>query len=98
MKNRSISSLNDLLGKKVTFNYYDVDDNGEETREETKGIVTFAQVEDFYFYEKWNEPLFIKICFKPLEDKSIYEKISKENFMIIFTDDYELDSITEIIN
>jgi len=98
MTNKSISSLSDLLGKKVKFNYYDVDGNGEETIKETKGIVVDAYIEDFFFYEKWNEPLYIKISFKPLEDRSIYKNISKEDLLYIFTDEYELDSITEIIN
>jgi len=52
MTNKSISSLSDLLGKKVKFNYYDVDGNGEETIKETKGIVVDAYIEDFFFYEK----------------------------------------------
>lgn len=98
MTNKNISSLSDLLGKKVIFNYFDVDDNGKETREETKGIVVNAYIEDFFFYEKWNEPLYIKIGFKPLKDRSIYKNISKEDLLCIFTDEYELDSITEIIN
>lgn len=94
MTNKSISSLDDLLGKKVIFDYFD----DEEQRKEIKGIVTYAYIDDFFFFEKWNEPLYIKIGFKPLEDKSIYKNISEEDLIYIFTDEYDLESITQILN
>ena len=98
MKNKSISNLNDLLGREVIFNYYDCDDDDNEIIKETKGIVTNAYIEDFYFYHKWNEPLYVRLNLKPLEDISIYKNIDEEDFIGIFTDMYSLESITEILN
>ena len=98
MRGKSIVSLSDLLGREVVFNYYEVDDNDNETMKETKGIVISSYIDDFSFYERWNEPLYIRIQFKPLEDRSIYKNISEEDLICIFTDEYNLESITEIIN
>jgi len=98
MTNKSIGNLNDLLGREVIFNYYDVDVDDNEIIKETKGIVSNAYIDDFSFYQRWNEPLYLKICFKPLEDRSIYKNIDKEDFTCIFTDEYSLDSIIEILN
>ena len=98
MRGKSIVSLSDLLGREVVFNYYEVDDNDNETMKETKGVVSSSYIDDFSFYERWNEPLYIRIQFKPLEDRSIYKNISEEDLICIFTDEYNLESITEIIN
>ena len=98
MRDKSIVSLSDLLGREVVFNYYEVDDNDDETMKETKGIVSSAYIDDFSFYHRWNEPLYIRIQFKPLEDRSIYKNISEEDLICIFTDEYNLESIIEIIN
>ncbi len=94
LTNKSISSLNDLLGKEVVFYYFDDD----EEMQEIKGIVTYAYIDDFSFYEKWNEPLYIKIGYKPLEDRSIYKNITEEDLMFIFLDEYNLESILQILN
>ena len=106
MRDKSIVSLSDLLGREVVFNYYEVDDNGDYRfdddddviMKEIKGIVSSAYIDDFSFYYRWNEPLYIRIQFKPLEDRSIYKNISEEDLICIFTDEYNLESIIEIIN
>lgn len=92
-----INNLNDLVGKEVVFQYYDIDDNENEILRETKGIVQYAYIEDYFFYHKWNEPLYIRINFSPIEDKGFYKDMVEEDYIGIFTDTYNLESITQII-
>lgn len=93
----NINNLNDLVGKEVVFQYYDIDDNEDEILRETKGIVQSAYIEDFFFYHKWNEPLYIRISFSPIEDKGFYKDMVEEDYIGIFTDTYNLESIIQII-
>lgn len=92
-----INNLNDLVGKEVVFQYYDIDDNEDEILKETKGIVQSAYIEDYFFWHKWNEPLYLRISFSPIEDVSFYKGMEEDDYIGIFTDTYNLESITQII-
>lgn len=89
----TITKLKDLIGLKVVFRvgYDDFD-------KELIGIVSSASLDDFHFNEKWNEPIYTSICFKPIDDKKVYKEMSEEEYISIFEDTYNLDDILKIIN
>jgi len=89
----TINKLKDLIGLKVVFRvgYDDFD-------KELIGIVSSASLDDFHFNEKWNEPIYTSICFKPIDDKKVYKEMSEEEYISIFEDTYNLDDILKIIN
>ncbi len=88
----TINKLKDLIGLKVVFRvgYDDFD-------KELIGIVSSASLDDFHFNEKWNEPIYTSICFKPIDDKKVYKEMSEEEYISIFEDTYNLDDILKII-
>ena len=88
----TITKLKDLIGLKVVFRvgYDDFD-------KELIGIVSSASLDDFHFNEKWNEPIYTSICFKPIDDKKVYKEMSEEEYISIFEDTYNLDDILKII-
>ena len=89
----TINKLKDLIGLKVVFRvgYDDFD-------KEIIGIVSSASLDDFHFNEKWNEPIYTSICFKPIDDKKVYKEMSEEEYISIFEDEYNLEDILKIIN
>ena len=89
----TINKLKDLIGLKVVFRvgYDDFD-------KELIGIVSSASLDDFHFNEKWNEPIYTSICFKPIDDKKVYKEMSEEEYISIFEDEYNLEDIVQIIN
>ena len=91
----TISKLKDLIGLKVVFK---VEYDNEEDNKEVIGVVSSAHLEDYYFYEKWNEPIYTSICFQPINDKKVYKEMSEEEYISIFEDTYILEDILQIIN
>lgn len=89
----TITKLKDLIGLKVVFKleYDDFD-------REVIGFVSNAYLDDFYFYEKSNEPIYTRVTFNPIEEKEAYKDISKEEYNSIFEDEYTLEDIIKIIN
>ena len=90
-----INKLKDLIGLKVVFK---VEYDNEEDNKEVIGVVSSAYLEDWYFYEKWNEPIITVILFNPIDDKKLYKEMSEEEYISIFEDEYNLESIIQIIN
>lgn len=91
----TINELKDLIGLKVVFK---VEYDNEEDNKEVIGVVSSAYLEDYYFYEKWNEPIYTVIAFNPVDDKKLYKEMSEEEYISIFEDEYNLESIIQIIN
>ena len=91
----TINELKDLIGLKVVFK---VQYDNEEDNKEVIGIVSGAYLEDYYFYEKWNEPIYTVINFNPIDDKKVYKEMSEEEYISIFEDEYNLEDIVQIIN
>ena len=88
----TITKVKDLIGLKVVFKLeYD------DFQQEVIGIVSSASLDDFHFNEKWNEPIYTSICFKPIDDKKVYKEMSEEEYISIFEDTYNLDDILKII-
>ena len=91
----TINELKDLIGLKVVFR---VQYDNEEDNKEVIGIVSGAYLEDYFFYEKWNEPIYTVITFNPIDDKKVYKEMSEEEYISIFEDTYILEDILQIIN
>lgn len=90
----TISELKHLIGLKVVFRVkYD-----NEVYKDILGIVSSACIDTFHFFEKRNEPMYASINFKPIDDKKVYDNISKDEYYSIFEDTYYLNDIVEIIN
>ena len=89
----TISKLKDLIGLKVLFKVeYD------EFQQEVIGFVSNAYLDDFYFNEKWNEPIYTRVRFSPAEENEELKKIDEDEYNSIFEDEYSLEDILKILN
>lgn len=89
----TISKLKDLIGLKVVFKVeYD------DFQQEVIGIVSNAYLDDFYFNEKQNEPIYTRVRFNPVEENEELQEIDEDEYNSIFEDEYSLEDILKILN
>jgi hypothetical protein len=96
---KTISKLDDLINTIIEVSYFvGEDENGEEIDVPIKVKVCDAYIEDWYFYNKWNEPLnvVIKIC--PIDDEDYYTDFDNKYELEyeFFNDDFNLYDIKKI--
>ena len=98
---KQIKSLNDLIGLTVTMEFFDYENDFiEENPIEIKVKIKDAYIEDWYFYEKWNEPLSVIINIEPIDDADYYNEFINKKIITFedFNDSYSLENIINIIN
>ena len=89
----TITKLKDLIGLKVVFKLeYD------DFQQEVIGIVSSDYLDDFYFNEKSNEPIYTRVTFSPVEENEELKEIDEDEYNSIFEDEYSLEDILKILN
>ena len=96
---KPIRNLTDLIGLTVTMNFYDYEiDADEENPIEIKVKIRDAYIEDWHFYESWNEPLYVVINIAPIDNLDYYDEFMNKGIISWedFNDVYGLEQILNI--
>jgi hypothetical protein len=88
---KPISKLSDLNGLTVIVRVWDEEDINYD---EVLAVVDYCHIEDYYFYEKWGEPMYLRIKLNPIKDLNYYNDF--KIFDIEFFNEYF--NLSDIIN